>query len=58
MWYWSPADAVRTEVDFLLRKGARYLAIEVKLSTLRTEDGIDVLPLGKFFDAVSGGALF
>jgi predicted AAA+ superfamily ATPase len=89
MWYWSPADAVRTEVDFLLRKGDRYLAIEVKSSprfdndtlrglrairplpglrrlllvytgsaSLRTEDGIDVLPLGKFFDAVSGGALF
>jgi uncharacterized protein len=32
MWYWSPAEAARTEVDFLLRKGKRYLAVEVKSS--------------------------
>lgn len=89
MWYWSPADAMRTEVDFLLRKGKRYLAVEVKSSPrldnealrglrairplpgltrlllvytgpspLRTEDGIDVWPLEKFFEAVSRGSLF
>jgi predicted AAA+ superfamily ATPase len=30
--YWSPTDAARTEVDFLLRKGSHFLAIEVKSS--------------------------
>jgi predicted AAA+ superfamily ATPase len=28
--YWSPAQAVTTEVDFILRRGREYLAIEVK----------------------------
>ena len=28
--YWSPAEAIRTEVDFLLRRGKEWLAIEVK----------------------------
>lgn len=28
--YWSPAQARQTEVDFLLRRGKEYLAIEVK----------------------------
>jgi len=28
--YWAPADAQQTEVDFLLRRGRRYIAIEVK----------------------------
>ncbi len=28
--YWSPADATRTEVDFLLRKGDRFVALEAK----------------------------
>ena len=28
--YWSPAEARHTEVDFLLRRGRRYVAIEVK----------------------------
>ena len=89
IWYWSPADAIRTEVDFLLRKGKRYLAVEVKSSprfdnetlrglraiqalpdlarriivytgtaSLRTEDGIEIWPLPKFFEAVSAGSLF
>jgi predicted AAA+ superfamily ATPase len=89
MWYWSPSDAARTEVDFLLRKGARYVAVEVKSSPrfdndtlrglraiqplpglrrrllvytgsthLRTDDGIDVLPTGLFFDAVTNAKLF
>jgi len=30
LFYWSPADSVQTEVDFLLRKDNEYLAIEVK----------------------------
>jgi len=30
MAYWSPAEAKRTEVDFLLRRGREWLAIEVK----------------------------
>jgi predicted AAA+ superfamily ATPase len=89
MSYWAPADAVRTEVDFLLRRGKRYLAIEVKSSSripddglrglraiaglaglvrrvlvldskdpIRTADGIDVLPLGNFFDSLAGGSLW
>lgn len=28
--YWAPADAQHTEVDFLLRRGRRYVAIEAK----------------------------
>ena len=35
MFYWAPADAARTEVDFLLRKGSQFIAIEVKSSTGR-----------------------
>lgn len=30
VWYWAPAQAHTTEVDFLLRRGREYLAIEVK----------------------------
>lgn len=29
--YWSPAQALGTEVDFVLRRGREYLAVEVKL---------------------------
>jgi predicted AAA+ superfamily ATPase len=31
-FYWAPADAVATEVDFLLRRGRELVAIEVKSS--------------------------
>ena len=30
MFYWSPAEANKTEVDFLLKKGNKFVAIEVK----------------------------
>jgi len=40
IWYWSPADAIRTEVDFLLRKGDRYLAVEVKSSPRFDNDNL------------------
>lgn len=30
--YWSPAETAKTEVDFLLRRGRRFVAIEVKTS--------------------------
>lgn len=30
IWYWAPAQTLATEVDFLLRRGRQYLAIEVK----------------------------
>jgi len=30
IWYWAPAQARQTEVDFLLRRGREYLALEVK----------------------------
>jgi len=28
--YWAPAEARQTEVDFLLRRGREYLALEIK----------------------------
>ena len=31
--YWAPAEARVTEVDFLLRRGREYLALEVKTRT-------------------------
>lgn len=31
--YWAPTDAAKTEVDFLLRRGMEFLAIEVKSSS-------------------------
>jgi predicted AAA+ superfamily ATPase len=30
VFYWAPAQAAQTEVDFLLRRGREYLAVEVK----------------------------
>src|SRR5512135_2332619 len=32
MYYWAPAEAHRTEVDFVLKLGREYVAIEVKSS--------------------------
>jgi predicted AAA+ superfamily ATPase len=32
MYYWAPAEASQTEVDFLLRKGDRFVAMEIKSS--------------------------
>jgi len=40
VYYWSPADAEKTEVDFLLRKGARFTAIEVKSSRRFSSDAL------------------
>jgi len=37
--YWSPAEAKHTEVDFLLRRGKKHVAIEVK-STPRFNEGL------------------
>jgi predicted AAA+ superfamily ATPase len=31
--YWAPAQAMRTEVDFLLRRGREFVAIEVKAAS-------------------------
>jgi uncharacterized protein len=37
--YWSPAESLRTEVDFVLGRGHEYLAVEVKTSkNLRPAD--------------------
>ena len=89
LWYWAPAQSLATEVDFLLRRGRDYLAIEVKSRPrvgsldytglraiaelgslrrrvlvylgprrLRTDDGIDVLPLRTFFDELASGRLW
>lgn len=39
IYYWSPSEAQKTEVDFLLKKGGEYIAIEAKASKhLRPED--------------------
>jgi predicted AAA+ superfamily ATPase len=32
-FYWAPAEAARTEVDFLLKRGREWLAIEAKSGT-------------------------
>jgi predicted AAA+ superfamily ATPase len=37
-YYWAPVDAARTEVDFLLRHGRDWLAIEVKSATAAGPD--------------------
>lgn len=88
-FYWAPAEAALTEVDFLLRRGREFIAIEVKAGrtfaeqaarglkavshvrgivrrilvyggerTLRTADGIDVLPVGRFVREVQEATLF
>jgi predicted AAA+ superfamily ATPase len=53
VFYWAPAQAGSTEVDFLLRRGREYLAIEVKsqerfstamLAGLRAIEGLRGLP--------------
>lgn len=62
-YYWAPAEAARTEVDFLLNRGREWLAIEAKTVTgvsdealrgLRAVDGLKglvrrilVLPSGR-----------
>ena len=84
--YWQPAEAKKTEVDFVLRRGRKILAIEAKASrrwrpelarglraiaelpavsrrivvylgsqTLRTEDGVEVLPLARFLQELERG---
>jgi len=88
-FYWAPAEAARTEVDFLLRLGREMVAIEVKAGrsyskqaarglsaisdlrgvvrrvfvytgdrVLRTEDGIDVLPIHRFVRELEEATLF
>ena len=37
MYYWAPSSGARTEVDFLLVKGARFVAVEVKSGKSFTE---------------------
>ena len=89
VWYWAPAQARQTEVDFLLRRGRDFLAVEVKAQTrfspqeltglraiaelprmarrilvylgdraLRTDDGIEVLPLERFNAALADASLW
>ncbi|MCS7047927.1 MAG: DUF4143 domain-containing protein [Verrucomicrobiae bacterium] len=36
-FYWAPAAATETEVDFLLRRGSEFVAVEVKSGTTFTE---------------------
>jgi predicted AAA+ superfamily ATPase len=37
-YYWSPASSHKTEVDFLLKRGKNFIAIEVKTSPRITGD--------------------
>lgn len=39
-YYWAPADAARTEVDFLLQRGAAWVAIEAKAATTIGDDAL------------------
>ncbi len=38
--YWSPAETTKTEVDFLLRRGRRFIAVEVKASARADGDSL------------------
>ncbi len=89
IFYWAPAQARQTEVDFLLRRGKDHLALEIKAGSrfstpqlaglraiadlprlrrrvlvnlgdrsLKTSDGIEVWPLGRFLTAVADGTLW
>lgn len=88
-YYWSPAEAKQTEVDFLLEKQGGYLALEAKSQNhitpehfkglraikelknikrrmliyagekaLRTDDGIDVLPVPEFLKRLEQGTFW
>lgn len=88
-FYWAPGEASLTEVDFLVRRGKKLVAIEVKASprfsekavrglraiselrglvrrlvvytgdrVLKTEDGIDILPVAAFVKLVETGDVF
>ena len=37
-YYWAPGEATRTEVDFLLRRGRDWIAIEAKSTTRADAD--------------------
>lgn len=87
--YWRAPSGAGTEVDFVMRRGNDFLAVEVKASPrfnsgatrglraigdlpglvrrvlvypgeriLRTEDGIDVLPLDSFSAALAAGTFW
>ncbi len=36
--YWAPTEGQQTEVDFVLRRGQRYIAIEAKSGSVRSPD--------------------
>ncbi len=38
LYYWAPAESRKTEVDFLLRKGDAFIAVEVKSGARFTND--------------------
>jgi predicted AAA+ superfamily ATPase len=87
--YWAPAQARNVEVDFLLKRGREFLAVEVKAAprysttmlaglraigalrgvvrrllvyggarSLRTSDGIEVWPMGRFAEELAAGTLW
>ncbi len=39
-YYWAPAEAARTEVDFLLQRGREWLAIEAKAGAAVSDDAL------------------
>ena len=88
-YYWQPAGAHQTEVDFVLRRDGRHVAIEVKHTArvgpealrglravaglealvrrtlvytgerrMRTDDGIDILPLSSFLEELADGRIW
>ena len=88
-YYWQPAGARQTEVDFVLRRAGLHLAIEVKHTTrvgpesmrglravvgldglvrrilvyvgerrMRTDDGIDIMPLASFLEELADGRIW
>jgi len=89
MYYWAPAEARHTEVDFVLKRGREYVAIEVKSGArvssrdlsglsaikdlaglvrriliyygpreMKTEDGIEILPVGFFAQMLAADRLW
>jgi len=88
-FYWSPTESHKTEVDFLLRRGKEYLALEVKATKniasahlsglraisdltglrrrvliylgsrrLKSEDGVDILPVDQFVEELARNRLW
>jgi predicted AAA+ superfamily ATPase len=51
-YYWTPATAIKTEVDFILKKGIAYIAIEAKFATRLNKDYLKGLIAIKELDGI------